>query len=225
MSQNINLFAPAFRKERQVLTLNLLAVCLAVLALALFGVHTYFQQEVAGLARELSAAEALQKAQKSYTDKLTAEAAGRKASAELEAETTRLEMELKQAREAMDALKGGVIGTQQGFAEYLRAFSRESVNGLWLTGLTITGGGEIEIRGRTLKADLVPGYIQRLNREKVLAGRSFARLEMSQPRAEPEKAAEKDKDAKSGPRAPRYLEFSLATAEPAAPGAATGKTP
>src|SRR4029077_11520122 len=122
------------------------------------------------------------------------------------------------------ALKGGVIGTHQGFAEYLRAFSRASVNRLWLTALTITGSGEIEIRGRTLKADLVPSYIQHLNREKVLAGRSFARLEMSQPRPEPEKAAEKDRDARSGPRVPRYLEFSLATAEPAAPGSA-GKTP
>src|SRR5262249_12611543 len=145
------------------------------------------QRDTAGLAAEARAAEALLQAQRGYLDKLKAESAARKASTELEAETTRLEAELKQARDAMDALKSGGIGNQQGFAEYLRAFSRQSQNGLWLTGLTIGGSGEIDIRGRTLSADLVPGYIQRLNREKVLAGRSFARLEMGQPRPEPEK--------------------------------------
>jgi len=223
VSQNINLFSPAFRKQRQVLTLPLLAACVTIVLLALSGVHTYFQRDVAGLAEEVRSAEAVLKAQGSYTSKLKAEAAGRKASTELEAETARLEMELKQAREAMEALTGGAIGNQQGFAEYLRAFSRQSMTGLWLTGLTIAGGGEIEIRGRTLSADLVPAYILRLNREKVLAGRSFARLEMRQPKAEPEKA--KDKEAKAAPHAPRYLEFNLATAESAAAGTGTGKTP
>ena len=60
----------------------------------------------------------------------------------------------------MAALKGGAFGNQQGFAEYLRAFSRQSVNGLWLTGFTIAGSGELEIRGRVLepgsRAELYP---------------------------------------------------------------------
>jgi hypothetical protein len=224
VSQNINLFSPAFRKQRQALTLNRLVASLAVVLLTLLAVHAYFRQEVEGLVEESRAADALLKAQRGYTNKLKAEAAARKASAELEAETARLEAELKQARDAMAALKSGVIGSQQGFAEYLRAFSRQSVNGLWLTGLAISGGGEIEIRGRTLSAELVPGYIQRLNREKVLAGRSFARLEMKQPKAEPERSGDKDAK-KAAPRAARYLEFSLATAEPAPPGPGGGKTP
>jgi hypothetical protein len=225
VSQNINLFSAAFRKQRQVLTLNLLIVCLAVVLVALAGLQIYFQKEVYGLTEELRSAQALLKAEQGYTEKLKAEAQARKASVELEAETARLEMELKQAREAMDALKGGVIGSQQGFAEYLRAFSRQSVSGLWLTGLTISGRGDIEIRGRTLGADLVPGYIQRLNREKVLAGRSFARLEMSQAKPEPDKGKDKDKDAKAAPRPPRYLEFNLATAESTGVGTTGGKTP
>ena len=105
----------------------------------------------------------------------------------------RLENELKIAREAMAALKGGAFGNQRGFAEYLRAFSRQSLSGLWLTGFSIAGSGELEIRGRVLSPDLVPSYIQRLNREQVLAGRSFARLEMSRPKPEP--AADKDRAA------------------------------
>ena len=215
MSQNINLFNPAFRKQRQLATMNALAGCLAVALLTLLGVQAYVQRDVAGLNEELRSAEALLKAQRGYTDKLQREAATRKASIQLEAEIARLEAELKQGRDAMEALRNNAIGTQEGFAEYLRAFSRESTNGLWLTGLTIGGGGDIEIRGRVLSADLVPGYIQRLNRERVLAGRSFARLQMAQPKADPEKS--KEKDAKSVPRPAPFLEFSLATADASRP--------
>jgi hypothetical protein len=210
MSQNINLYAAAFRKQRPVVTLNTVAACVTVALLALGLARAYLEHEATGLAQELRGAEALFKAQRAYADRLQGEAAARQKNPALEAETTRLETELKLARDAMDALRGGAIGTQEGFAEYLRALSRQSVNGLWLTGLTI-GGGEIEIRGRVLSPDLVPDYIQRLNREKVLAGRSFDRLEMARPHADPAK----DKDPKAATRAPRYLEFSLATAAPA----------
>jgi hypothetical protein len=215
MSQNINLFNPAFRKQRQLVTMNALAGCLAVALLTLLGVQAYLQQDVAGLTEELRSSEALLKVQRGYTDKLQREAAMRKSSIQLETEIARLETELKQGRDAMEALRNNAIGTQEGFSEYLRAFARESTNGLWLTGLTIGGGGDIEIRGRVLSAELVSGYIQRLNREKVLAGRSFARLQMAQLKADPEKSREKD--AKSAPQPAPFLEFSLATADASRP--------
>lgn len=219
MSQNINLFNPAFRKQRQVLTLAAAAQLLGITLVALFGYHYYLQQQVGGLAAELQSAEGLLKSQRGYVDGLKGKAAAPKAGTQLEADIARYEAELKLARDSMAALKGGAFGNQQGFAEYLRAFSRQSVNGLWLTGFTIAGSGELEIRGRALSPDLVPGYIQRLNKEQVLAGRSFARLEMSRPRAQP--PAGKDKDAKKVPGTPRFLEFSLATTD----AAKTEKTP
>lgn len=221
MSQNINLFNLAFRKEERVVSLRALVSSLAVTLIALVAYHTYLHERGHGLAEELSSAEVLLKAQRGYSDRLKGESLSRKQDARLDAEIARLETELKQARESMDSLKSGVLGTQEGFAEYLRAFSRQSLNGLWLTGLTIGGAGDIEIRGRVLSPELVPTYIQRLNKEKVLAGRSFARLEMTQPRGEPEKAADQGKapgkgegkEARKAARGPRFLEFSLATAE------------
>jgi len=213
MSQNINLLTPAFRKQRQVLTLAKVAQCLGIVLAVLIGYHYYLQQQVKGITAELASAEGLLRSQRGYVDKLKGKAVAPKVDAQLEADITRYESELKLARESMEALKGGAFGNQQGFAEYLRAFSRQSVNGLWLTGFTIAGNGELEIRGRVLSPDLVPSYIQRLNQEKVLAGRSFARLEMSRPK--PEAATAKDKDAKPASRTPRYLEFNLATVDAA----------
>jgi len=210
MSQNINLLTPAFRKQRQALTLATVAQVLGVTLFALFGYHYYLQQQVGGLATELQIADGLLKSQRGYVDRLKSRTAP-KVDAQLEGDITRLEGELKLARDSMEALKGGAFGNQQGFAEYLRAFSRQSVNGLWLTGFTIAGSGELEIRGRVLSPDLVPSYIQRLNQEKVLAGRSFARLEMGRPKPE----AVADKDAKKSQALSRFLEFSLATTDTA----------
>jgi hypothetical protein len=215
MSQNINLLGPAFRKQRQVLTLATVAQCLAVVLVALSGYFFYLQQQVKGLGAEHASASSLLKSQRAYADRLKGKPAAPGGAAQIDIEIARYESELKVAREAMQALKGGAFGNQKGFAEYLRAFSRQSVNGLWLTGFTIAGSGDLEIRGRTLSPDLVPSYIQRLNREEVLAGQSFARLEMSQPKPAPASAAEKGKDGKAPPRAPRFLEFSLVSAEAA----------
>jgi hypothetical protein len=211
MSQNINLFGTAFRKRRQMLTLATLVQCLAITLVALGGYHYYLQQQVNGLKAELASSEALLASQRNFLQKKSASATA-KSDTQLDADIARYESELKLARESLEALKGGALGNQRGFAEYLRAFSRQSLNGLWLTGFTIAGGGDLEIHGRVLSPDLVPSYIQRLNREQVLAGRSFARLEMGRPK--PEAAASpdtKDKEGKKTPRMPRFLEFSLAT--------------
>lgn len=214
MSQNINLLGTAFRKQRQPLTLSTVAQVTGVLLIALLGYFVYVQQQVSGLADELAAAEGTLRSQQGYVEKLKGKTAAYKPDAQLDADIARLEAELRIAREAMTALKGGAFGNQQGFAEYLRAFSRQSLSGLWLTSFNIAGSGELEIRGRVLSPDLVPSYIQRLNKEEVLAGRSFARLEMTRPK--PEAAAGRDPAAANAPRMPRHLEFSLFAMDAAA---------
>jgi hypothetical protein len=210
MSQNINLLSSEFRKERQPLSLTQVAQGLALTLLVLFAFQFYQQREVNALAAELRTVETSLKEHRARLEKMKGQAVARKPDAQLEAEVARLEAEFKRAQAAAVALQEGVFGNQQGFSEYLRAFSRQALNGLWLTGFTITGTGEIEIRGRVLSPDLVASYIQRLNREAVLAGRSFARFEMNQPKAPP--VAVKDKAEK---KPPRFLEFSLATTEAA----------
>ena len=207
MSQNINLLAPAFRRERQAITLVTVTQCLSVVLVALLGYFVYLQVQVSGLSNELRTAEDLLRSQQSYVDKLRGRSAAAQPDAKLDAEIAQLEAELKAARDAMDALKGGAFGTQQGFAEYLRAFSRQSLSGLWLTSFSISATGELEIRGGVLSPDLLPSYIQRLGREQVLAGRSFARMEMSRPKPEP--ASDRDRAKGRVPLVARYLEFSL----------------
>lgn len=67
----------------------------------------------------------------------------------------------------------------KGYAALMRAFAKQSLDGLWLTSFSIDSQTEqLNISGRTLQADFVPEYITRLGKEPVLKGKSFASLNM-----------------------------------------------
>jgi hypothetical protein len=95
-------------------------------------------------------------------------------------------------------LKSGAIGNTQGYSEYMRAFARQSINGLWLTGFDIIGDGtQISLSGAVVNPELVPSFIQRLGKEKVMQGKTFSTLQMQQPKKDGDRAV------------PRYVEFNL----------------
>ena len=203
MSQQINLFNPDFRKKRELFSAVMLAQAVgAVLALA---ACVYVYQYLA-LKKETARLKTEDAALVSERDKLvetSAKYAPHTKSAALEQQAETLEQRLKGEQAVLDVLKGGNFGNTSGYSEYMRAFARQTVPGVWLTGFTINGAGvDISIEGRTLRPEGVPAYIQRLNQEPVMQGRTFAALEMQQPKGEPATA---DKPA----QVHNYLEFRL----------------
>lgn len=215
MSQQINLCNPALRPRREPVRLDTVAAALAMTLLALGGVHFYHQENVTGLAAELASAERVLQSQQNYVRRLKGDT-GKGGDDALAAEVARLEAELRGARQSVEALQGGAIGNQSGYSAYLSAFSRQAVNGLWLTGFVIAAN-ELTLRGGVLHADLIPAFVERLKREKVLQGRNFAALEIHRPPpVEPKKTPDAEKA-----RAPRFLEFTMTSAEPAPAASST----
>jgi hypothetical protein len=215
VSQYINLLGPAFRKQRLLLTLNRAVLLVTIVMLTMAGMLAHDSYRVDGLREELASAQGLLKAQNVYTSRLKGDGA-QKGNTALDAEIQRLEAELKSARDSMGVLEGGALGNREGFARYMLAFSRQALDGLWLTGFSVGGSGEVAIQGRVVRPELIPAYIQRLNGEPALKGRAFAALEMRRP-APPPAVAEAGKEAvPEKPAVPRFLEFALATAEPEA---------
>jgi hypothetical protein len=214
MSQYINLFGPAFRKPRLLLSLNRAALLAGVAAVVMIGLQFYDQYQVNSLRAELVSAQGLLNAQNTYTSRLKGDSAAQKGNTGLAAEVARLELDLKSARDSMSVLEGGALGNRSGFANYLQAFSRQALDGLWLTGFTVSGGGEVAIQGRVLSADLLPEYIQKMNKEPALQGREFSALEMRRPAASPAAAGSEGEKAAAVAVVPRYLEFNLTTGEP-----------
>lgn len=212
MSQYINLFGPAFRKPRLLLSLNRAALLAGIAGVVMIGLQFYDRYQVDSLRAELVSAQGLLKAQNTYTSRLKGDGAAQKGNTGLAAEVARLELDLKSARDSMSVLESGALGNRSGFANYLQAFSRQALDGLWLTGFTVSGSGEVAIQGRVLSANLLPEYIQKMNKEPALQGRAFSALEMRRPAAAP--AAAVKEGEKAAVAAPRYLEFNLTTGEP-----------
>jgi len=68
-------------------------------------------------------------------------------------------------------------------AATLAALARQSTEGLWLTGLTLKDH-DVSLQGRALDPALIPSYVQKLNQEPALRGRTFRSLQVDRPLSE-----------------------------------------
>ena len=213
MSQQINLYNPAFERKRDLLTLPGSAAVWAIALAVTVAAAVAMDVRTGNLEHQLEQANAEREAAQANMAKLAGQLAARKPDAALALQIQQLEQGVASRKEVMSTLQGGVIGNTQGFSGHLHAFARQSLAGLWLTGLKVAGAGhDVVLEGRATSPDLVPAYLRRLNREKIMQGHVFAELEIRRP--------EKENDVP--PRVPQFIEFRLATL-PATATSANGR--
>ena len=82
--------------------------------------------------------------------------------------------EVAQRRQVLQLMKGRNIGNSEGFSHFLVSLSRQHMDGLSLEhfGL-IDGGNYIELSGWTYRPELVPDYLQRLQKEDSFSNTRF----------------------------------------------------
>lgn len=203
MSQQINLYNEAFARKRDLSSLSGLATAWGIAALVVIVALLTTAVRTSNVRHNLMQESQVRDAAQTEMTRLASQLTARKSDPGLAAELVRLENGIASREEVMSTLHAGVIGDMQGFSEYLEAFARQSFSGLWLTGLKVASAGQdVVLEGRALRPELVPDYLQRLNREKVMQGHSFAELEMSRPDS---------KEANKGQARPNYVEFRLST--------------
>lgn len=202
MSQQINLFNEEVHKHGQTFSaLNMLQGLAAILLCALL-FYAYENRQTEHLQQQLDDADKSLAAEQSRLAALSADFARQRSGMTIEQELAKVAAEATAQREIINALKSGVIGNTRGYSEYMQAFARQMVNGLWLTGFSIDGDAtQMGISGAALSPELVPAYIMRLNNEKVMRGKTFASLQMQLP-----------KEDASKPASRQYLEFTLQSA-------------
>lgn len=220
MSQQINLFNPVFLKQRRHFSALTMMQGLALILAGALLVALYARLKLHEVDAQAKASAAQLVQTKAQLAKVTADYPPRQKNKELEQQVAQLEAEIRSQRQAMAVVRRGDFGSGQGYAEYMRAFSRQIVQGVWLTGFSIAGNGtDIEVRGRTLQPESVPAYIGRLRAEPVMQGKSFANLSMNTPAEEQsgQPGAVREKTP-----APGYLEFALRSSD-AGTGDAAGQ--
>jgi hypothetical protein len=201
--QQINLYNPIFEARRDLLSFKGVAavwLLVAVLTIAVAGYQIISlrseERQESDLAQKVAAAQA-------DAQRLGGQMASRQRDPRVAEEVTRLEGEVKGREEIMAVLHAGGIGDTRGFSDHLKAFARQSFDGVWLTGLSIaTAGRDVSVEGRALQAAFVPGYLKRLNGEAAMQGHPFSELVIEEPAPDP---------AAKNPVRPNYVEFKLTT--------------
>jgi type II secretory pathway pseudopilin PulG len=178
MYQQINLYQPIFRKQRQVFSAATMAQALGVITAALLAIYFYASVKVSALEAEVVQLEGRETALMTQLARMDP-ALGANRRAELEAQLTRLNATLEGQQRLIDELRKQPLGDAAGFSAYLAALGRQRTAELWLTAFAINGGtGAIELEGRTLRPELVPEYMQRLGREAALSAQVFDSFEL-----------------------------------------------
>jgi hypothetical protein len=201
--QQINLYNPALEARRSALSFKGAVagwVAIAVLVIAVAAYQTIrvrsVEQQERELAPQLAAAQA-------EALRLGSAMGSRRHDSRITEEIARLEAEVKGRQEVMQVLGSGGLGDTRGFSDHLKAFARQSFEGVWLTGLSIaTAGRDVSVEGRALQAAYVPGYLKRLNGESAMQGHPFSELVIQEPAPDP---------AAKTPVRPNYVEFKLTT--------------
>lgn len=233
--QQLNLLNPALRPPRHRLTLATLLGALALIVAGLGVSSLVTVHKASQLEQQLKEAEAQHRTLQARADLLTTQAR-RGPDAGLAALLLRTKARLSATHEVLAALDSGNGGENAGYSSILAGLARQSLNGVWLTG--VGGAGlALDIRGRLLNANLMPEYLRRLQEDGAFHGHRFGNLVL-QDHPEEIKAKGDANGVSTGEARPevaepgphRYVEFNLqayavsSTDKPSG-GAGAGGTP
>ena len=208
MSQQINLYNPLFLKQEKHFSARTMVQALGVIALGLAALYAYAFIETRAAERTAQQHREQLTAQRDQLVKLGAKLAPQGRSKALEAEIARLDPEVNARQATLAALGTGELGNTAGFSDFLAAFGRQALPGVWLTGISIgESGNELVVHGRALRAELVPAYLRALNGEPMMRGRRVTEMKLAAKAAPPAASASAPKVRPAEPE--RYVEFTL----------------
>ena len=211
MSQQINLFNPVFLKKQTLFSAVAMAqglglVCAGLVGLGLLSANrvSHVRVEADIVAARLKAAQTqltqmVERTRPAQTDKATEDAI------KLASERLRVNQQV------LNFVSKEDLGNTHGYSEFFRALSRRAMQGVWLTGITLEGGGSgMVIRGRALEPTMIPSYLATLKQEPLFKGRSFGSLELRTP--SPQTMAKNAMPVKAVFEQP-YIEFVLKSSD------------
>lgn len=212
MTHNINLYDASLKARRDLLApgpaLAMVGCALVCMALAVAWARGAATQ-LAPVAEESSSA---LRARQAALQAAAESSAAKKPDTEVQSAIAEAQRTLVQHRAALQMLAASPIDNEGGFAARLEALARQSVDGLWLTGMVLRQD-DVVLKGRALQPQLIPVYVQRLDREPSLQGRAFRALEVVRPLEKPGPAASAAAEGNAaGPAPPArsvYVEFTL----------------
>lgn len=220
MSQQINLLNTALIKQRDFLNPTIIAITLGLLSALMLGYYGYAQKQLSLLTLQRSQAAETLYATQAQLQQTTLLHTPHEMNNALIEQIAQLEQKEKMQQHILQTVKQSSANPEKGYAALMRAFAKQSMDGLWLTSFSFDSQYEkLNVSGRALQADLVPEYIAHLGLEPALKGKLFSALSMSLPKPDDNKtpALQTNTNAASSPtptntpppETPKYIVFTL----------------
>lgn len=214
MVKHVNLLIPELSPRFDPFALKnvLLAAGGLTLVLSLMSANALWQRQT-DAARQKAAEKTLAELQAavSETGKALAE---RRPSKVLEDEILRTQNNLQSRAAAIRALASNTglnSASSNRYSSILAALGRQTMEGVWLTGMDVVGE-DIEIRGKMRDHALLPTYLQKLNAEPTFQQFRFSALAMKGVAPSPASAAAAGSTTPASTEAP-FVEFALRTSQ------------
>jgi hypothetical protein len=211
VSQQINLLLPELRPRFDWLALPFVGAAVACILLLIVGMASFSAWQVNALKENEGALRVKLDGVQQQVLTLGQTLAARRGDPTLDNQLAAARTDIAQRQEVLNIIAQGDVSSGNAYSGLLQGFSRQAIEGVWLTGFGFAQRN-IEIRGRLNDPALLPVYIGRLNAEPVFAGRRFAELDMKG--IDPAEAKQGDTTLAAPlkkPSLPRYTEFVLRT--------------
>jgi Tfp pilus assembly protein PilN len=185
MSQQINLLNTTLIKQKDFLNPNNIVLTLGVFLALMLGYYSYAQKQLSLLTTQRS-----QIAQELIVTQATLQQTAllhtpHDMNKALLDQIAQLEQKETMQQQVLQTVNQSSATPEKGYAALMRAFAKQSLDGVWLTSFSIDSQSEqLNINGRALQGDLVPEYISRLGNEPALKGKLFSALNMRLPKTD-----------------------------------------
>ncbi len=186
--QQINLYQSQLQKHKTHLSSSQLLKAVAVVSGLMLGVMVFYVLQLSQLQVELEIVETAQATKMAQLESLQTQIQARQKDQLLQASVDALMLDISNKQKVMKVLGEQRFGNSEGFSAQVSGLARQRIDGLWLTQVRISQGGEtLGMKGQALKAELLPRYLQRLSTEMVFAGKTFETLSITRNQDQPDR--------------------------------------
>lgn len=179
MTQQLNLLNPALLRTHRPLGARHLAFALGASVLLCTGYSVFVYQRGLDI---LVKSEQLRGQLKAETAKMGALAATLKApdkTSPAQQKVLDTERQANTLTAVFNVLNKSEFGFTGGYAAHYRAFAQSNLPGVWLTEIDLFDSGKsLRLKGKTISAELLPSYLQRLQKEPTLQGLTFTEFQI-----------------------------------------------